>query len=102
MEAKAAEAKTECGGAKAGGESKEDDRRRRREQVQAAALAAVPPAGSDPTYWDGIDGLLRKATAAVYRKIVASEAEGGLREWLDDRCQPFQGTSKNDEHKVSL
>mmetsp|Transcript_18024 Transcript_18024/g.60797 ORF Transcript_18024/g.60797 Transcript_18024/m.60797 type:complete len:206 (+) Transcript_18024:118-735(+) len=63
------------------------------------ASRGVAPEKRDADYWSGVDGLLRRATAHVYRCIIASENEGGLREWLDERCPPFFGTSKNDEQR---
>ena len=50
-------------------------------------------------YWQGTDGLLRRATAHIYRRIIALECEGGFREWMDAHCLIFEGSSKNEEQK---
>jgi len=49
-------------------------------------------------YWEGAEGLLRRATAHVYRSIISPAAEGGLKEFLDDNCEAFAGSKKGDEH----
>ena len=72
---------------------------------KAEALPAMRALGEDVPledlgeYWKGTDGLLRRATAHIYRKIIAPACEGGFREWFDDHCEIFDGSSKSSEHK---
>ena len=72
---------------------------------KAEALPAMRALGEDVPledlgeYWKGTDGLLRRATAHIYRKIIAPAIEGGFREWFDEHCEIFEGSSKGAEHK---
>ena len=72
---------------------------------KAEALPAMRALGEDVPledlgeYWKGTDGLLRRATAHIYRKIIAPAIEGGFREWFDEHCEVFEGSSKGAEHK---
>ena len=43
--------------------------------------------------------MLRRATAHIYRRIIAPECEGGFREWMDAHCLIFEGSSKHEEQK---
>ena len=65
----------------------------------ARALGEDVPLEDLGEYWKGTDGLLRRATAHIYRKIIAPACEGGFREWFDDHCEIFDGSSKSSEHK---
>ena len=66
--------------------------------VVARALGDDVPAEDLGEYWKGTDGLLRRATAHIYRKIIAPACEGGFREWFDEHCEIFHGSSKEGEH----
>lgn len=54
----------------------------------------------DLTYWDGSEGMLKRATAFIYRKIIAPKDEGGMREFFEDNCAVFAGTKGDDDHKL--
>ena len=79
------------------GEAKDDDLRN---EAKAEPKPALRPGDDAPLeelgdYWQGTDGLLRRATAHIYRRIIAPECEGGFREWMDAHCLIFEGSSKN-------
>ena len=44
--------------------------------------------------------MLRRATAFMYRKMVAPPEERGFRDWFDDNCHVFEGAEKGDEQKL--
>ena len=37
----------------------------------------LPESKRDVSYWEGPDGVLKRATAFVYRRIIAPKEEGG-------------------------
>ena len=83
------------------GEAKDDDLRN---EAKAEPKPSLRPGDDAPLeelgdYWQGTDGLLRRATAHIYRRIIAPECEGGFREWMDAHCLIFEGSSKNEEQK---
>ena len=71
------------------GEAKDDDDTRN--EAKAEPKPSLRPGDDAPLeelgdYWQGTDGLLRRATAHIYRRIIAPECEGGFREWMDAHC----------------
>jgi hypothetical protein len=78
-------------------EAKDDD-------DEAKAEPKVRPGDDAPLeelgdYWQGTDGLLKRATAHIYRRIIAPACEGGFREWMDAECLIFEGSSRKEEQK---
>ena len=73
------------------GEAKDDDDTRN--EAKAEPKPSLRPGDDAPLeelgdYWQGTDGLLRRATAHIYRRIIAPECEGGFREWMDAQWEP--------------
>ena len=56
-----------------------------------------PDGKRDREYWEGTNGLLKLATAHLYRKIVAPREEGGFRDFFDQNAGVFDSA---DEHKL--
>jgi hypothetical protein len=60
----------------------------------------TPEGKRDTTYWDGPDGVLKRATTFLYRRIIAPAEEGGMRTFFEKNCAPFKGVKKADEQNV--
>ena len=98
-EARGAEYKAEAKGDDGAPASSRDAAVKAAEEALPRALGEDVPAEDLGDYWRGTDGLLRRATAHIYRKIIAPKCEGGFREWFDDRCEAFRGSDPKGEHK---
>jgi hypothetical protein len=57
---------------------------------------------NDKSYWQGLDGILRRAIAFVYRRIISSEEEGGMRAFFDVNCPIFKNIREGDEHSIEF
>ena len=66
-------------------------------------LQTVLPDGKrDDSYWGGPDGVLKRATAFVYRRIISPREEGGMKGFFDDNCTLFRGVRKGDEQNLEF
>jgi hypothetical protein len=68
-----------------------------------APLSSVQPDGKrDDSYWKGSDGVLKRATAFIYRRIIAPREEGGMKGFFEDNCGLFKGINKADEQSLEF
>mmetsp|Transcript_29051 Transcript_29051/g.59419 ORF Transcript_29051/g.59419 Transcript_29051/m.59419 type:complete len:199 (-) Transcript_29051:200-796(-) len=67
------------------------------------SLSSVQPDGKrDDTYWKGADGVLKRATAFLYRRIISSREEGGMKDFFEEHCELFKGIGKGEEQSLEF
>jgi hypothetical protein len=64
---------------------------------------SVQPEGKrDASYWEGPEGVLKRATTFVYRRLISPQEEGGMQGFFKDNCSLFKGRSKSDEQSLEF
>ena len=72
-------------------------------QKKEAPISTVRPDGKrDISYWDGPDGVLKRATAFLYKRIISPREIGGMQGFFEDNCLLFKGTNKSEEQSLEF